>query len=160
MPSNVERDLSPADRYSDAANFVQRKEELANLVSIRRSLSVGLALWVGFAVADVAMDAFGHPGSLKYTLGVRLGAVPVHAVLLGRMYLHPSPSPRVLRFCELSMFTIAIAGISLMMIPLGGLSSIYFGGVMLVVGARGAFAAERWREGIVPNTLMVAAHML
>jgi len=31
---------------------------------------------------------------------------------------------------------------------------------MLVVGARGAFAAERWQEGIVPNTLMVAAHVL
>src|SRR5882672_2225084 len=128
MPSHVERDLSPADRYADAANFVQRKEQLANLVSIRRSLSVGLALWVGFGVADIAMDAFGHPGSLKYTLGIRFGTLPIHAVLLGRMYLQPPPSPRVLRFCELSMFTIAIAGISLMMIPLGGLRSIYFGG--------------------------------
>jgi serine/threonine-protein kinase len=57
------------------------------------------------------------------------------------------------------MFTLAVVAISVMMMFLGGLGSIYFGGVMLVIGARGAFGAERWQEGIVPNAVMVVAHV-
>jgi serine/threonine-protein kinase len=112
-----------------------------------------------FGLADLAMDSFLYPGSLRYTLGVRFGTLPIHAALLGRLYLQPVPSPRLLRVCELGMFTLAVAGISVMMIPLGGLNSIYFGGVLLCVGVRGAFKAERWQDGILPCLLIVGAHV-
>src|SRR5262249_2242013 len=150
--------IAPGSPSVNAEGFVDRGEHLANLVSIRRSLSIGFPIWIVFGLADVAMDTFLHPGSLRYTLGIRFGTLPFHAAFLGRLYLQPVPSPRMLRFCELGMFTLAVVGISGMMIPLGGLNSIYFGGVLLCVGVRGAFKAERWQDGILPCALIVGAH--
>ena len=139
---------SGADAALDQQRAVERAEHRANLLRLRPGMTYAVGLWITFALADWAGDAFISPGSLSWLLGIRALILPLLLGALARLYISPEPTPRQTRILIFAMFSSAAVGLSLMCVGFEGLRSIYFGGILVALACRGALVAESWREGV------------
>lgn len=159
----LERVATPARSDGLAAaqtqDALEHQEHLTNVIRLRRGLTIGLVVWTTFAAADVAMVANVHPeASLALLLGIRAAFTPVILLGLWRLHATPPPSPEMLRLIDVGVYGSASAIIAAMCVWLGGLTSLYFAGIVVASVARGAFTAEHWRRGVLPLAVIAGVH--
>jgi|GEM_PF-3773061 len=157
VPSSELTPIPHAGAALDRLAQIEAQEHRADVERFRRGLRIGVILWLAFTPIDVLVDAHIQPGVLSWLLCVRFTFFPI---LPAALYVsgRSLPSPRMLRVLIIFAFGTASTGISLMCVKFGGLTSLYFAGVMAVLVCRGAFFSEPWRVGLLPTLIIWLIH--
>jgi eukaryotic-like serine/threonine-protein kinase len=139
---------------------IEDEEHAARVIRVRKSLSLGAAVWPSFAVFDWMIVTWVHPGRLSTLLVLRavfwvfcLGSVLV------RLYRKPTPTPRVLAAIEIIGFTGAVIVSTVMGVETGGLASIYNAGFSVILIYRGMSIFDHWKRGLIENGIPILAHV-
>jgi len=136
---------------------IDRQEHQANLIRFRRAITLGVLFWPAFALVDWAMASGMGYGHLAYLLEIRFALVPLYVLFLWRVLRPPDLSPFGMWAIDLTAFGTASGAISLMSVRLGGLESVYFGGVIVTIVCRGALVTEPLGRGLQANLTLVGA---
>jgi len=139
---------------------VQREEHVADVLRLRRTLLIGIAVWFGFALVDLLVDRRLHVGRPWYFVGLRLVEVAVYVPAFVVLRRGAAVSRRMLNAIDLACFTVASTLVSVMCLSIGGLSSPYGPGVCLVLVARTVMSNEPWRRGVFMNAAPALAYPL
>ncbi len=146
-----------SSRAIQRLSAVDRQEHLANLMRWRRAMVLGVIFWPSFGLVDFMVAEVMRLGNLAFLLSIRFALLPFYGLMLWRTYRLPDISAKTLRAFDLFAFGSASGAIALMATRLGGFTSIYFGGILVVIVCRGAFVAEPWEKGLVANAIIIAA---
>jgi len=135
--------------------------------SVRRANWIGLWVWPSFTLLDAYMCFVAYPGA-PFPLFL-VGRVVVEAALFAVYWATRQPQipvPTLDRW-QTTPFIMAAVCISLMAIPLGGLTSSYMHGISLVLLVRSAVMPDHWRQALPLFTAIalsfpavMAGHML
>ena len=134
---------------SQATRVVDEAEIVAARLRLQRVLFAALVLWSASTCSDVLNATGRGPGLLGHLLEIRaVGLVGIGVVIIS-LRAQRRLSRRALRaFASLGFTAIGVL-VSMMAILTGGVTSPYFGGVMLVLVVYGATVNDHWRRGII-----------
>lgn len=147
----------PLDASSDAS--IEREEFLNYRTKLRAGTGFGLFVYISFGLTDYLIAELSEITFWR-VFGVRLFVelfVLIPCVLAIR---HLELSRLQFRATEIVTFCAASTGVAVMCIPTGGLTSVYFGGVMLTLVARSAFVSEHWRHTLLPSVAIALPYPL
>src|SRR5690606_6472027 len=144
--------LAPVD--GRAVSFARERERVlsrldhsASVRRLRRSLSIGIWVWLASMLLDVLVTQLTSEGRLPLFLGLRaLIALLVVCVIL-RLRRDPEPSVRLLWALDVCVFGLASAALSWLSFELRGLESPYTVGILAILVARGATTLAPWQQG-------------
>jgi eukaryotic-like serine/threonine-protein kinase len=124
-------------------------ERIATAIALRRALTVGCAVWMGFFALDVAVVHNLNAGSLAHFLEWRASVLAVALLVLVRLSRPPPPSELVLRAADFLVYSSVAVGIALMCVEFRGLASPYIPGFCLVLLSRTVTAPDPWKRGVL-----------
>ena len=142
----------------ERALAVEREELLANVMRLRRAITLGGFLWPCFGVMDYLVVSYMRPGIATWLFSFRLiGCALLPLLVLGIRRRPPVTQVGLLAY-DCGFFTVAAGLISFMCVEFDGLTSPYSAGVPLVLVCRAAFVAMPWRRALLPNSLAAAVY--
>lgn len=141
-------DAALQDFAFDRERAIQTAEHQASVQRLRQAVELGLIVWPTTGLLDWWVVHSGGKGSLSTLLFLRgLGLLAGLAVLF-RLRRPPRPSVRLLRSMDIGIFTWVSILVSVMCLQLGGISSAYATGIVVILVARGATMFDRWQAGV------------
>src|SRR5688572_22296146 len=126
---------------------LRRAEHSASVARLRRSLSIGIWIWLSTVPFDLFITEYVHEGDVTTFLSARALVGLLVLAVLWRLRRLPEPSSRVLWWCDVASFTSASIGLSLMSLSYRGIASPYASGIIAILVARGATTLAPWRRG-------------
>lgn len=135
------------------ANSVRREEFLHYRTKLRAGTAFGFFVYLFFLstdylIAEISGVPFWHVARIRLAVQL-LFSLPIVAIQWFEL------SERQFRVAEVLTYCLAASGVSVMCVETGGLTSVYFGGVMLTLVARSAFVSEHWRKTLLPTAAIV-----
>jgi hypothetical protein len=110
---------------------------------------IGAVAWSIFALQDWMVVTIGGKGRLSIYWGVRLaGLVPI-GLAFWRLRSPRGFTRKSFLALDVSVFSIVQAGVCLMCLEYGGISSRYVNGVIVALIARASVLAAPWQRGLV-----------
>jgi serine/threonine-protein kinase len=125
-----------------------RTEHSASVQRLRQAVSIGVVVWPATAVLDWWVVTFAGADGLWRFLVLRALGLLAGLLALWRLRRPVEPSPRVLCWIDLGIFTWVSILASLMCLSFGGIGSAYATGLSVILVARGATTVARWRRGV------------
>jgi eukaryotic-like serine/threonine-protein kinase len=123
-----------------------QSEHSASVDRLRRSLYVGLGVWLATIPFDLGVALLTREGHLPVFLVMRAMGIAIGLCSIVRLRRQPEPTPRQLIFIDLFNFAGAALLVSLASLTYRGLASPYAPGIMIILIARGAMTAAPWRQ--------------
>ncbi|HTV18195.1 MAG TPA: serine/threonine-protein kinase [Polyangiaceae bacterium] len=153
LPATELLPLAPGD--APAVSFtrerdrvLERLDHAASVRRLRRSLSIGICLWLSVLSLDLYVTEVAGEGDLWTFISCRaIGALVLLAVIV-RLRREPAPSPAALSRYDVLAFTSAALCIGATALAYKGIESPYAPGVVVVLLARGATLLGPWRRGL------------
>jgi len=141
-----------------AERAIEQAEHVGTVLRMRKASIIGLVVWPLFGLVDWFVVSYVHAGRLWYYLVLR--AIGMLWIGLGAARLHtrPLPSPRLLRFLDVGVFTALGGLISATALELKGIASPLAMGVMVVLVCRAVVISDHWRRSIVPMISITATY--
>ncbi|HTV23905.1 MAG TPA: hypothetical protein VMG12_34680, partial [Polyangiaceae bacterium] len=141
-------DAAAIDFARERERAVARSQHSAAVRRLHRAVKVGIPLWSATALLDVWVTTVIGAGNLVVflalrALGVLMGLV-IHAVLSRPR----EPSPRLLRWMDLGIYTWVSLLVSVMCVFFGGITSPYATGLITILVARAGTTLAPWRRGL------------
>lgn len=134
----------------EAERMLAGNEHAADVIRLRRSLTVGAILWPAFLIVDWLMISYVSPQSPWPFIGLRGLETAVLVGAVWRLGQPNRPSEHLVRALDIACFSGAALTVAIMCLQLGGITSPYAAGIPVVLVCRGAFVAEHWRDGLFP----------
>jgi len=133
----------------DQKRRIEQEELVSDVLRLRWLSLIGAVAWLVFALQDWVVVYFGGRGRLSIYWGVRLvGLLPIGLTFL-RLRNPRGFTRRSFLALDVGIFSIVQAGISLMCLEYGGISSRYVSGVIVALIARASVLAAPWQRGLV-----------
>lgn len=134
-------------------NSVRREEFLHYRTKLRAGTAFGFFVYLFFLstdylIAEISGISFWEVARIRLAIQF-LFSFPIVAIQWFEL------SERQFRVAEVLTYFLAASGVSLMCVDTGGLTSVYFGGVMLTLVARSAFVSEHWQKTLLPTAAIV-----
>jgi len=131
---------------------VEHAEHMGDVRRFRAGALVAVPTWCVFGILDwvIATWSTGAP-SLIWFWSIRWGMLPVAGFTLWGALKPVPPGPRFLRVLDLMLYCTGAYCVAVMSIRYHGIASGYLSGIMMVIVARGAFSAQRWKRALFPN---------
>jgi len=133
----------------DQKKRVEQEELGSDVLRLRWLSLIGAIAWVAFALQDWMVASIGGRGRLSWYWGVRIiGLVPI-GLAFWRLRNPRGFTRRSFLALDIGIFCIIQAGIALMCLEYGGISSRYVLGVLVALIARTSALAAPWQRGVV-----------
>lgn len=136
---NQEVPIEQSDRFKAV---LEREVQESLVLWLRRGLGVGIVLYASFGLLDWSVA----PSALVYLLSVRAAVILAAAIAIWAT--HTKPAQKYLKSVSMVTLYIAASGISVMTPVLGGFSSNYYFGLLLVLFFVGLFMPWNLRMAI------------
>ncbi len=128
---------------------VEQEELVSDVLRLRWLSLIGAVAWLIFALQDWMVVYVGGKGRLSIYWGVRIaGLLPIGLAFL-RLRSPRGFTRRSFLALDVGIFSIVQAGISLMCLEYGGISSRYVNGVIVALIARASVLAAPWQRGLL-----------
>jgi eukaryotic-like serine/threonine-protein kinase len=149
-PSDVEVSTRTGMRTAlDQKARIEHEELVSDVLRLRWLSLVGALAWLVFALQDWMVVSIGGKGRLSIYWGTRLaGLVPISLAFL-RLRSPRGFTRKSFLALDIGIFSIVQAGISLMCLEYGGISSRYVIGVLVALIARASVLAAPWQRGLL-----------
>jgi len=144
----------------DSREAISRKEYDDSVRRMRIACLVALLFWPAFAPLDLLVAWKIEPGNPWAFLAVRAAGWIVVATIYLILRWSTSPSPRLLRVLDITLFGVGSLLSGLLAGLAGGLLSVYMLGVSMMILGRAALVAEPWQRGVLPFTVVWAGYPL
>jgi serine/threonine-protein kinase len=142
-----------------AQERIARHRHAAEILRARGVLLVGCSLWL---LVGGGLDLYAHPrighGSLLFVLAVRGAVSAFHAVALSTLYRDPLPPPSVTGPLMASVFPVTALGLTVIAVPMGGLTSPYVTAIFVIVMVQSIATPGPWRTGGVLAAVTTAIY--
>jgi len=133
----------------DQKRRVEQEELVSDVLRLRWLSLIGAEAWVVFALQDWMVAHVGGRGRLSIYWGVRLaGLVPIGLAFV-RLRSPRGFTRRSFLALDIGIFSIIQAGIAMMCLEYGGISSRYVNGVLVALIARASVLAAPWQRGLL-----------
>jgi len=129
--------------------MVEQQEHADDVLRLRNGLRIGLVVWTVFVFFDWFVVSRTGQDVVPLVV-VRVAGLAIGLLILLRFERKPQPSPAMLRFADIFVFTTAAALISVMCLAHGGIASPLAGGIPVVLVARAAALTHNWRRAVTP----------
>ncbi len=137
---------------SNPGSGIEREEFVDYRAKLRQGVTLGFWIYLCFTATDyliAQVNSVAFWEVFRVRLVVQILLIPLIWTIREK-----DLTKKQFRFAETLTYTVASAGVTLMCIPTGGLTSLYFAGVMLVLLARSVFVSEHWRKTL-PTTVTI-----
>jgi serine/threonine-protein kinase len=131
----------------ERARVLSRLDHSASVRRLRRSLSIGIWVWLASILLDVFVTQFTGDGRLWLFLTLRVVVALVVAAVILRLRRDPEPSARLLWLLDIGVFGLASVSLSVLSFEFRGLESAYTAGILAILVARGATTLAPWQQG-------------
>jgi len=145
---------------------LEQTEHSASVRRLRQAVGIGIVVWTATGLLDAWVTSFVAGSRLRDLLTLRALGLVAGLLTWWRLQRRDEPSPGVLTFLDLGIFTWVSVLVSIMCISLGGITSPYAAGLSAILVARGITIVAPWRRGIwhlgvpaasFPFTMLVAS---
>jgi len=141
-----------------AEEAIEQAEHAASVLRLRKVAVIGLVTWPLFGLVDWFVVSFVQSGRLWYYLTLRAIGLFWLGLAAFRIYRRRMPSPGMLRFMDVSVFTALAVLISATSLEFQGIASPLAMGVMVVLICRAVVMAEPWRRSLMPVGLITGSY--
>ncbi len=144
----------------DQKRRIEQEELVSDVLRLRWLSLIGAIAWLAFALQDWMVVYIGGRGRLSIYWGIRVaGLVPIGLTFL-RLRSPRGFTRKSFLALDIGIFSIIQAGISLMCLEYGGISSRYASGVIVALIARASALAAPWQRGMIIIGIPLTVHPL
>ena len=133
----------------DQKRRIEHEELVSDVLRLRWLSLIGAIAWLAFAIQDWMVAYIGGSGRLSIYWGVRVGGLFPIGLALWRLRSPRGFTRKSFLALDVATFSIVQAGICLMCIEYGGISSRYVTGVLVALIARASVLAAPWQRGLL-----------
>lgn len=137
------------------AEVVEREDRSETRQRLLSTIKIGLGAWVGAGIVHGLLTEWRDLWWVYAVVGVVPILIAVGVVL--HLRRDGDVSWRLLRFYEVSLFTLVIVAASIVLVLQDGWGSIRVPGAGLVLMTHGLMMSQSWRRSLVPVGAMTAA---
>jgi len=142
---------------------ISRHQHAADVMRARSVLVAACTMWLFAGVLDVAIHGTLGNGSLRFILAVRFATTIFHVAVVAPLFRAPLPEPRIANALIASVFPATSFALTLIATHMGGLTSPYASGVLVIVMSQTITQPSPWKRGAlfaVISSLLYPAGML
>jgi hypothetical protein len=133
----------------DQKRRIEHEELVSDVLRLRWLSLIGAIAWLVFAIQDWMVVAIGGSGRLSIYWGVRVGGLVPIGLALWRLRSPRGFSRKSFLALDIATFSIVQAGVCLMCVEYGGISSRYVTGILVILIARASVLAAPWKRGLL-----------
>jgi serine/threonine-protein kinase len=137
---------------------VEQEEHAANVLRMRRLTTIALVAWPAFGLVDWFIVAFVNPGRLWVYMLLRGIGILLLGAAAASIFNRPGPSPRMLRFLNVSIFAALSALVSISCLEFKGIASPLALGIVTILLCHSVIVTDHWRRALLPIGLAAAIH--